>query len=124
MAKPYAMELRERAVKFVLAGESRHAVARRLGLGASTVIRWLDRHKTTGSVAPAEFGGYRKPKIAGPYREWLLDRIGRGNLTLQGLADELEAHGLKADYKTVWTVVHREGLSFKKNRSRRRTAQA
>jgi putative transposase len=118
MAKPYAMELRERAVKFVLAGESRHAVARRLGLGASTVIRWLDRHKTTGSSAPAKFGGYRKPKIAGSYRDWFLERIGRGSFTLQGLADELEAHGLKVDYKTVWTFVHAQDLSFKKNRSR------
>ena len=39
MTKPYSMELRERAVRFVEAGESRHAVAERLGLSVSTVIR-------------------------------------------------------------------------------------
>lgn len=65
MAKPYGMELRERAVKPVLAGESRHEVARRLGLGASTVIRWLNSYERKGSAAPAKFGGYRKPKIGG-----------------------------------------------------------
>ena len=124
MAKPYSMELRDRAVKFVLAGESRHAVAQRLGLGVSTVIRWLDRHKRTGSAAPAKFGGYRQPKIAGPHKDWLVERIGRGGFTLQGLADELEDRGLKVDYKTVWTFVHANNLSFKKNRSRRRAAQA
>ena len=124
MSKPYAMELRERAVRFVLAGESRHSVAERLGLGASTVIRWLDRYKKTGTAAPAKFGGYRKPKIIGPYRNWLLERIGRSDFTLQGLADELEERGLKVDYKTVWKFVHREDLSFKKKRSRSRTAKA
>jgi putative transposase len=124
MAKPYTMELRDRAVRFVLAGESRHAVAQRLGLGASTVIRWLDRHKKTGTAAPAKFGGYRKPKITGTYRDWLLERIGLGDFTLQGLAEELEGRGLKVDYKTVWTFVHREGQSFKKKRPRRRTTQA
>ena len=124
MAKPYGMELRERAVKFVLAGESRHGVAKRLGLGVSTVIRWLDSYKKTGSAAPAKFGGYRKPKIAGAWRDWLLERIGHGGFTLRGLADELAERGLKVDYKTMWTFVHREALSFKKKRPRRRAAKA
>jgi putative transposase len=56
MARAYGMELRDRAVKFVLAGESRHAVARRLGLGVSTVIRWLDRHQKTGTAAAVKIG--------------------------------------------------------------------
>src|SRR5262245_28241805 len=124
MAKPYGMELRERAVKFVLAGESRHQVANRVGLGVSTVIRWLDSYERTGSAAPAKFGGYRKPKIAGKWRDWLIDRIGRGDFTIQGLADELAESGLKVDYKTMWTFLQREGLSFKKKRTRRRAAKA
>ena len=74
MAKPYPMELRDRAVKFVQAGESRHAVASRLGLGAATVIRWLDRFEKTGTAAASKFGGYRKPKIVGTHRDWLLER--------------------------------------------------
>lgn len=124
MAKAYGMELRDRAVKFVLAGESRHAVARRLGLGVSTVIRWLDRHQKTGTAAAAKIGGYVKPKIAGSHREWLLERIGRGNFTLNGLTLELEDHGLKVDYKTMWKFVHAQDLSFKKNRLRSRTTSA
>jgi putative transposase len=123
MAKPYPMELRNRAVKFVQAGESRHAVASRLGLGAATVIRWLDRFEKTGTAAPSKFGGYRKPKIVGAYRDWLLERIERGDFTLQGLASELEGRGLKVDYKTVWKFVRREDLSFKKKHSRHRAAK-
>ena len=124
MAKPYPMELRDRAVRFVRAGESRHAVASRLGLGAATVIRWLDRFEKTGTAAPSKFGGYRKPKIVGAHRDWLLERIKHGDFTLQGLASELEGRGLKVDYKTVWKFVHREDLSFKKKHSRHRAAKA
>lgn len=124
MTKPYPMALRERAVRFVTAGESRHAVAARLGVSPSSVIKWMDRLRKTGSAAPAKVGGYRPRKIAGERRDWLLKRIEAGDFTLQGLADELEVLGLKVDYRTVWNFVHAEGLSFKKNRSRRRTGKA
>ena len=56
MTKPYPMEMRERAVRFVEAGESRHEVAARFGVAASTVIKWLARHARTGSAAPAQMG--------------------------------------------------------------------
>jgi transposase len=89
------------------------------------VVKWLQRYCATGSVAPAKIGGHVPPKIADSNREWLLGRIEAGNFTLQGLADELEAErGLKVDYRTMWNFVHAHGLSFKKNRSRRRTAKA
>jgi putative transposase len=123
MTKPYPMEMRSRAVRFVEGGESCHEVARRFGIVASTVIKWMDRHKKTGSAAPAKIGGYRPKKIIGPWHDWLLDRMKAGDYTLQGLADELEARGLKVDYKTVWTFVHDEGQSFKKNTSRIRAAK-
>jgi putative transposase len=124
MTKPYPMALRERAVRFVNAGESRHAVAARLGVSASSVIKWMDRVRTTGSAAPAKIGGYRRPKIIDQHRVWLLQRIEVSDFTLQGLADELETRGLKVDYRTVWNFVHKESLSFKKNRSRKRTRQS
>src|SRR3954447_6792913 len=125
MTKPYPMELRERAVRFVNAGQSRRAVAARLGVSASSVIKWLGRFTATGSAAPGKVGGHRRPKIQSEDRAWLLGRIAAGDFTLQGLADELDAErGLKVDYRTMWNFVHREGLSFKKKRSRRRAAKA
>ena len=117
MTKPYAMELRERAVRFVNAGESRQAVAVRLGVSASCVIKWLDRYRKTGSVKPAKIGGHVPPKISGEHRDWVLAQIAAGDVTLQGLADGLAERGLKVDYRTMWNFVHREGMSFKKNGS-------
>ena len=72
MTKPYPMEMRQRAVRFVKAGESRHAVARRLGVSVSCVVKWLLRHEATGSVKPGQVGGHRPRKIVGEHREWVL----------------------------------------------------
>ena len=117
MTKPYPMELRERAVRFVEAGESRHAVAARLGLSPSCVIKWMALYRKTGSVNPGKIGGHVPPKIRGEHREWVLQQIeAGGDVTLQGLADGLAGRGLKVDYRTMWNFVHREGKRFKKNR--------
>ena len=119
MTKPYPMEMRNRAVKFVEAGESCRKVASRFGIAASTVIDWVERKAETGSAAPGKVGGHRPKKIIGAYRSWMLARMKAGDYTLQGLADELEREtGLKADYKTVWTFVHEERQSFKKRMAR------
>lgn len=117
MTKPYPMELRERAVRFVAAGESRHAVAERLGVSVSTVVKWLQRFSTTGNVAPGKVGGHRKPKIAGLHRDWVLAQVGAGDVTLHGLAEGLAERGLKVDVVTVWNFLRREGKRFKKNRA-------
>ena len=116
MTKPYPMEMRLRAVRFVNAGQSRNAVAERLGVSVSCVVKWLLRHQATGSVKPGKIGGHVKPKISGKHRDWVLQQIAAGgDVTLQGLADGLAARGLKVDYRTMWNFVHREGTRFKKN---------
>ena len=102
MTKPYPMEMRLRAVRFVESGQSRNAVAERLGVSVSCVVKWLLRHQVTGSVKPGKIGGHVKPKISGKYRDWVLQEIAAGgDVTLQGLADGLAARGLKVDYRTM-----------------------
>ena len=65
------MDLRERVVAAVeTGGQSCHAAAARFGIGVSTAIRWLDRHRRTGSAAPGQMGGHKPKKIAGKHREW------------------------------------------------------
>ena len=43
------------------------------------------------------------------------------DFTLRGLVAELAERGLKVDYRTVWSFVHDEKLSFKKKRGGWRT---
>ena len=76
------------------------------------------------SVAPGRMGGYRPRLIAGDHAAWLRARMAADDFTLRGLVAELAERGLKVDYRTVWNFVHREDLSFKKNRSGKRAGPA
>ena len=123
MGKPYSMDLRDRVVRAVeQEGLSRRQAAERFGVAASTAVNWVRRLRDTGSVAPGQMGGHVPKKIRGSHRDWLLERCRHEKgFTLHGLVGELAERGLKVDYRTVWTFVHEEKLSFKKNRGRQRT---
>jgi putative transposase len=117
MARPYSNDLRERVVAAVGHGRSCRAAAARFGIGVSTAIRWVAQHRRTGSIAPGQMGGHKPKLIAGAHREWLVGRCRSTAFTLRGLVSELAERGLKVDCRTVWSFVHSEGLSFKKNHS-------
>ena len=58
--KAYALDLRERVVKFIQSGGSKAEAARRFDLGRSTVYRYLDAVQS-GMLAPkASWGHWRK----------------------------------------------------------------
>jgi transposase len=118
MAKPYSMDLRERAMRRVAAGESARSVAAVLKVSVSSVIKWAQRLRRTGSVAPGKMGGHRSLRVSGEHRTWLLARVaGDPNVTLRSLARELGERGITVCHGTVGRFLHREGQSFKKNRS-------
>jgi putative transposase len=120
MTRPYSMDLRDRAVARVEAGESVRSVASALSISAATVVRWSQRYRASGSAAPGKIGGHKPRLLTGDLRAWLLDRT-KTDFTLRGLVAELAERGVKVDYVQVWRFVHAEGLSFKKKRSPRRT---
>jgi|SRR5271169_235858 transposase len=120
MARPYSLDLRERAVARVGAGESVRSVAAVLQLSVASVVKWSQRFRATGSAAAGPMHGHR-PRLLLPHRDWLLSRMADGrDFTLRGLQAELAERGVKVDYRTVWNFVHAEGLSFKKKRSAKR----
>ena len=124
MVRPLSMDLRERAVARIAAGESVRKVARALSVAPSSVVKWTQRLRATGSVAPGKIGGHVPPKIAGAHRAWLVARTAAAAFTLRGLVAELAGRGLRVDYRTVWTFIRREGLSFKKNRAGERAKRS
>jgi len=121
MTRAYSMDLRERAVARVLAGESVRSVALVLSVSAASVVRWSQRHRATGSAAPGKIGGHKPRTLRGEHRDWVIERA-RRDFTLRGLVAELAERGVKVDYRSVWAFVHDGGLSFKKKRAARRTA--
>ena len=115
MARPLSEDLRKRVVAAVLGGESCRSVAARFGVAVSSVVKWSQRYRATGSVAPGKMGGHLKPRLA-PHREFILKRLSQTpHLTLHALKDELAARGIKVSHNAVWLFLRREGLRFKKN---------
>jgi transposase len=74
MARPLSNDLRERVVRAAAAGESCRSVAERFGVAISSVVKWSQRHRATGSVAPGKMGGHRKPTLD-PHRAFIVARI-------------------------------------------------
>jgi transposase len=115
MTRPLSNDLRERVVAAVLAGETCRSVADRFGVAVSSVVKWSQRHRATGSVEPGKMGGHRK-RVLEPHRAFILERIAQTpHLTLHRLKDELAARGVSVSHNAVWLFVRREGLRFKKN---------
>ena len=114
MTKPYSMDLRERAVAAVAAGQSCRAVGKRFSVGASTVIHWVQRQNRTASCAAKPMGGKRRAVLL-PEREWLLARIAAvPEITIRSLRAELAARGTKVSYDAVWRLLCTERLTLKK----------
>lgn len=115
MARPLSMDLRERAMMRLDEGESVREVAAALSVAPSSVVKWSQRRRATGSVRPGQMGGHVACKIRGEDAIWMRGRIASGVFTLHGLVAELAEREVKVDYRTVWKFVHRTGFSFKKN---------
>ena len=115
MVRPLSIDLRARVVAAVLSGETSRSVAARFGVAVSSVVKWSQRQRTTGSVAPGQMGGHRK-RILEPHRAFIAERTGQDpNLTLHGLKAELAARGIVVSHDAIWRFLRREGLRFKKN---------
>jgi transposase len=124
MAKAYSLDLRERAVARVMAGESCRQVAKLFKISVASVVKWSQRFRTTGSPAAKPMGRQQQRRLAGE-REWIMARLSRGpDLTLRAVVVELQERGVAASYGSVWRIVHDGDLSFKKNAVRQRTGSS
>ncbi len=120
MARSYSLDLRERVVGAVAAGETCRSVAARFDVSVASVVKWSQRYRATGSPAALPRGGNRPYALAGE-REWLLARIAETpDLTLRGLVAELLGRGITVSYYAVWHFFDHEGISFKKKPARKR----
>jgi transposase len=63
MTKPCSEELRTRVVAAVDTGASCRDVAERFCIGVSSVVRWAQRFRQTGSVAAKPMGGVRHSRL-------------------------------------------------------------
>jgi putative transposase len=115
MTRPLSNDLRERVVTAIAAGESCRLVAARFGIAVSSAVKWSQRYRSSGSIAPGKMGGHRK-RVLEPHRAFIVERLNQTpHLSLHRLKAELAARGVKVSHDTVWQFLRREGLRFKKN---------
>ncbi len=117
MTRPFSEDLRERAMARFEAGETTRSIAAALKISPSCVSKWMKRKRETGSLAPGQVGGHKRPTLRGEPAEWLRERCRLGPFTTRGLVAELAGRGIKSDRRAVWVFLRAEGLSFKKNRA-------
>ena len=126
MGKPYSMDLRERILAHVEAGQSCRSAALVFGVSASTAVRLAAAQRLQGHVAPKLQG--RVAGTAGKlaaHTAFLLEVVrAEPDITLKELAGALlEAQGVKVQLSSLHRALRRAGHSYKKRADRGRAQQ-
>ena len=116
MPAPISLDLRMRIVDAVEEGSSIRGAARRFAVSPSAAIKLMQRVRTTGSAAPARYGGHRRPLLE-PYEADLKSLVeATPDLTLAELQAELQRRfGIAAGLTTIHNTLRRLGLRHKKS---------
>ena len=118
MPGPYSEDLRSRVIKAVAGGASCRKAAATFQVSASTVIKWVQRWRGTGSVAAKPMGGDNSSRLKGDDAAWVLALVAaEPDVTLVEIRDRLSDRGLSVGYGTVWRFLDSHDLRFKKRRS-------
>lgn len=122
MTKPLSLDLRQRVVDAVEDGMSRRAAAERYGVAPSMAVKWHRLWRETGSVAPRAQGGDKRSERIERLADAILALVeATPDITLAEIAERLETdHGERFAPSSVHRFFQRRGITFKKNRSRRR----
>jgi len=115
MPAPLSGDLRERIVAAIRDGSSMRGAAARFSVSPSSAIKLMARSRATGSVAPARYGGHRRPVLL-PHQELLRALVTeRPDITLAEIRDELrQQRGVSVCLATIHVSLRRLGLRFKR----------
>ncbi|MCW2763474.1 MAG: transposase, partial [Marmoricola sp.] len=114
----------ERVVRFVEAGQSRHAAAGHFEVSVAFVVKLMAAYRQTGSLAAKPEGGWRYSKLD-PHRDFLVARVTEtADITMPELAMELAGRGLVVVPSSLARWLIRNGFRFKKNPAGQRAGSA
>ena len=117
MSKALSVDLRERVVAAIAGGASCREAAARLGVSASSAIRWASLARRQGSVAAKALGGDRRSVRIEAHAPLILDLVERtSDITLREIRGELARVGVSAGIGTLWRFFERRRLTWKKRR--------
>ena len=116
MGRSLSLDIRERVVSLVEAGNSCHDASRRLCISAASAVRIMQRRRRTGSVAPAPQGRPRQSKLV-VVSDFLKGQVDAApDITMSELATVLfERHTIRATPAMLSRhLIHRLGYTYKK----------
>lgn len=115
MGKPHPMELRQRVVAHVEAGNTHHSAAARFDVSVKFVNDMVKLKRETGSLAPKRQGNPGIGKLT-PHEDWVREQVDtKGEVTLEEMAARLlSERDVSVDPSSVWRLFQRLGLSHKK----------
>jgi putative transposase len=116
MPNPYSMELRTRAVAAYEAGEGSYvAIAEQFAISVSSLLRWVDRTRTTGDVAPRpKGGGWHSPIDPTVLRTVIAERPDATAEELRRMYNRRVARGARVSRSSVVRALRRLGYVLKK----------
>jgi transposase len=127
MAKALSIDLRHRVVAAIAEGMSRRQAAARFGVSAASAVRWHQRFKASGTVAPSRQGGDRRSGRIETYSEVILGLVTETpDMTLAELRTKLKERRVSAGIGTLWRFFkrRRRGITLKKRRRMRLSSNA
>ena len=120
MPKPYSDDLRERVVAATQDGATVREAAAVFAVSESSVVKWSQRFRATGSAAAKPMGGDQRSKLTA-HRQTVLAIIEKEpDLTLDEIKMRLAAEGILAGRSSINRFLKSERISFKKNAARER----
>ena len=111
------MDLRERIVRAVAAGQGRAATARTFHVSLSTVKRYTAQHRATGSLVPKQ-QTRQQPRITPAHHPALLAQLAaHPDATLDEHCQLwTQGQGVRVSVPTMWRAIARVGWTPKKSR--------
>ncbi len=110
MPGPYSLDLRERVVAAVAGGSSCRAAAVLFQVSVSTVVKWAQRWRSSGSVAAKAMGGDNSSRLRGEDASFVLALVAaEPDLTLEEIRGRLRAHFERAVAQRLGYLLERLG---------------
>ena len=120
MPAPLSLDIRHRLVSRVENGNSRREAAEQFEISPSAAIKWMQRLKATGSVAPLPSGGSQSP-LDQHKLEILAILKEKPDMTLEETTAIVSKRIIKTSKSSIHRFCERHNVAFKKNNSRSRT---
>ena len=117
MSNAYSLDLRQRAVAYVLAGGEKTVACHIFQIGRDTLYRWIRQYQTEGGLAPKPRGKYTSRKLDDAVvAQYIADHP---DATLEELGEVFNVSAV-----AISKACQRLQLTRKKNAAVRRTRRA